>query len=150
MSLSIYSLNARGLKDLVKRKALFLYCKSKGTDFCFIQETHACSTDESFWKNQWGSQIWFSNGSNRSAGIAILKDKFKGQVLHTEKDRSGRWIILVVDINHNQFILINIYATNSKINNIGLFQDIESKVCLLLHNYPSPKVIWGGDFKYCL
>ncbi len=36
MSISIVSLNARGLRDNVKRKALFLYAKSFKTDFCFF------------------------------------------------------------------------------------------------------------------
>lgn len=80
----------------------FIFCKGKGTDFYFIQEIPACST-ESFWTNQWGCK-WFSNGSNQSAGDTILKDKFKGQMLYSEKDMSGRWIILVVHLTHNKFI----------------------------------------------
>lgn len=53
-------------------------------------------------------------------------------------------IILVVDINHNQFILINIYASKSKFSNLVLFQDTESKACSSF--YSLSKVIWGGDF----
>ncbi len=62
---------------MLKRKALFLFCKGKEADFCFIQETHACKEDVLFWRSQWGSDMWFSFGvSNRTAGVAILKDKF--------------------------------------------------------------------------
>ncbi len=43
MSISIVSLNARGLCDNVKRKALFLYAKSFKTDFCFFRSLTLCS-----------------------------------------------------------------------------------------------------------
>lgn len=42
--LSFCSLNARGLKDKVKRKGIFLFCKGQKSHFVFLQETH--STDE--------------------------------------------------------------------------------------------------------
>ncbi len=84
---------------MLKRKALFLFCKGKEADFCFIQETHACK-DVLFCKSQWGSDMWFSFGvSNRTAGVAILKDKFSGQVISHKTDDQGRWIIILVEIN---------------------------------------------------
>ncbi len=127
-----------------------MYCKGKGADFYFIQETHACSSDEFFGKNQWGTDMWFSNGSNKSAGAGILKDKFSGQILHFEKDIQVRCIILVVVTNYSYFILINIYATNKKSSNLLLFQDIESRASHLFSVYPVSKVIWGGDFNTVL
>ena len=30
--------------------------------------------DYSFWKNQWGDNIWKSYGSNNTAGIAIMSE----------------------------------------------------------------------------
>ncbi|CDQ93629.1 unnamed protein product [Oncorhynchus mykiss] len=68
MPISVFSINARGICNILKRKSLFLYCKGKSADFYFIQETHACSIDTAFWKCQWGNDIWFSFGTNRSAG----------------------------------------------------------------------------------
>lgn len=38
MSILVVSLNARGLRDNVKRKALFLYARSHKTDFCFFKK----------------------------------------------------------------------------------------------------------------
>lgn len=42
-SLSIISLNTRGLRDLTKRKALFLFCRRTNADLILLQETHSCS-----------------------------------------------------------------------------------------------------------
>lgn len=41
MSVSVLSVNARGARDQLKRKCLFLFFQNKGADFYFIQETHA-------------------------------------------------------------------------------------------------------------
>jgi len=61
--LSFCSLNARGLKDNVKRKGIFLFCKGqKKSHFVFLQETHSTVEDVSFWKLQWGETILFSHG----------------------------------------------------------------------------------------
>lgn len=82
MSISILSVNARGIRNLLKRNCLFLYCQNKGADFYFIQETHASEADVSFWRNQMGGgNVWFSFGSNRSAGVAILQGNFRGNII---------------------------------------------------------------------
>lgn len=127
-----------------------MYCKGKSADFYFIQETHACSTDTAFWKCQWGNDIWFSFGTNRSAGVAILKGNFKGHILSHEADNTGRWIILLVDVNHVQFIVVNNYAFNNKSSNCILFRDIERKISKIMSKFPLAKVIWGGDFNVVL
>ncbi len=37
--------------------------------------SHSNDKDVNFWKSQWGSEIWFSHGSEHSAGIYIFKQK---------------------------------------------------------------------------
>lgn len=94
MSVSILSINASGIRNQLKRKSLFLYCQSKGADFYFIQESHACEADVTFWRSQWGNDVWFSFGTNKSAGVLVLKGKFKGRIHSKQTDTEGRWIIL--------------------------------------------------------
>lgn len=72
VKLSCFSLNVRGIRDLSKRKALFLFCTSLKRDVYFFQETHSCFKDETFWRNQWGGNVLFCHGTNRSAGVLIL------------------------------------------------------------------------------
>ncbi len=62
MSLSIISLNASGLRENVKRKALFLFTKRFHFDFVFFQESHLVASDVNFWCSQWGNDIWLSHG----------------------------------------------------------------------------------------
>ena len=83
------SLNVRGIRDNLKRKAVCLFCKKCKADFYLLQETHALVTDYTFWKQQWGEDIWMSYGSNNSAGVAFLKGKFKGKVLKNKIHLEG-------------------------------------------------------------
>ncbi|KAA0720804.1 hypothetical protein E1301_Tti011443 [Triplophysa tibetana] len=94
MSISIISLNARGLRDITKRKALFLYAKSFKTDFCFFQESHSVASDAAFWKNQWNNDVWMAHGSERSAGVLTLKNLFAGDVLHYFSDPNGHFLLM--------------------------------------------------------
>lgn len=73
-SFSVIYLNVRGLRDAVKRKAVFfLFCKSSESDIILLQETHSCEMDVKFWRNQWGNIIYCSHhGSSHSAGVNFV------------------------------------------------------------------------------
>ena len=111
-SLSILSLNVRGMRDTVKRKALFLFCKRSEADIVMLQETHSFELDVKFWRSQWGNTIHYSHGSNNSAGVAILLHKFKGEVLETVKSSEGRWVMIVIKQDNGIFIVCNVYGYN--------------------------------------
>lgn len=68
-----------GLRNLTKRKAIFLYLKQFNSDFHFLQECHSVKEDFNFWRSQWGMDLWRSHGTSNSAGVCIfiaLKGKF--------------------------------------------------------------------------
>lgn len=58
-SLSILSLNVRGMRDIVKRKALFLFCKRSEVDIVLLQETHSTELDVKLWRSQWGNTVQY-------------------------------------------------------------------------------------------
>ncbi len=126
---------------------MFFHCQGTGADFCFIPESHVCSKDAAFWKGQWGNDVRFSFGTNRSVGIMILQ--VWGLNIEAEIDYLGQWIILVSEISHTQFILVNSYATNNKLSNYRIFQEIKTNMSQLLIKY-SAKIIWGSDFNTTL
>lgn len=128
MTTSVFSVNVRGIKNEVKRKSLFLFLQNKGADFYFIQETHSSELNISHWSSPWGRNVWFSHGSNHSAGVAILQGKFGGKIIKHDTDKDGRWLILMADINQSLVILVDIYASNSKSLNNIIFLTIENKV----------------------
>lgn len=91
MSLSIVTFNTRGLRNNIKRKALFFFAKKHKTDFCFIQESHSVPDDGKFWRPQWGNELWQAHGSEHSAGVTTLKLNFSGTLLLTTCDSSGHF-----------------------------------------------------------
>ena len=84
--MSFISLNARGLKNIVKRKAFFLFCKEQRDNCVFLQETHSTEEDVKFWKLQRGDSIFFSHGTSHSAGVMILFNRFPGKVINHISD----------------------------------------------------------------
>lgn len=146
MSLCLYSFNVRGIRDMLKRKAIFLYLKKFKADFYFLQETHALGTDYTFWRNQWGDDLWLSCASSNSAGVAILKGMFKGKILKSNVHLSGRWVILVLETEGNIVILGNIYGYNNKNENQTLLQSFEEEVSRLLSKFSNANLVLGGDW----
>lgn len=145
-ALNLCSMNVRGLRDSVKRKAVFLFCRSHNTDIIFLQETHSNIDDEKFWKSQWGDTIFFSHGSNSSAGVAVLLNKFNGCALESAVSNVGRWIILVLKIDNLQLIICNVYGPNKAAQAKDLFSELSLTLDTLKAKYKDAAIILGGDF----
>ena len=84
MSLSFVSLNAGGLRDNGKHKAVFLLAKQYKIDFFFLQITHSTANELNFGRSQWRNESWLSHGSEHSEGEDTLKNNFTGNMLHSD------------------------------------------------------------------
>lgn len=144
--ISLMSLNVRGIQDKVKRKAMFLFCKSNGSQCVFLQETHSTVSDSSFWSSQWGDKVLLSHGSSHSAGTAILFNNCPGKIISAKYDPNGHWLAVVLDIEHFFFILVNVYGYNNSKLNQNLLQEISSVISDLKRSYPTENIVVGGDF----
>ncbi len=68
----LVSQNVKGLKtNKVKRETIFNYLKENG-DIALLQETHSTPETEELWKNECGSESFFSHGTNNSCGVMIF------------------------------------------------------------------------------
>ena len=107
MALKLHTFNCRGLQDFFKRKKVFHYLKSLGTDVLFLQETHSDKSNESSWKSQWGEIAFFSSFSSNSKGVAILVRKnISVQLLSLFSDPEGRFLILKAVLNKLEMTLV--------------------------------------------
>lgn len=140
----VMSLNVRGLRDSIKRKAIFLFCKSKKPHCVLLQETHSNDSDEKFWTNQWGDKILFCHGTNRSAGTVL--NNFPGNIITSKKDINGHWILCVLSTEHSFIILGNIYRYSNINQNESLLSEINSLFDELKLRYPTNNIVLGGDF----
>lgn len=135
----------RGLKDLVKRKALFLFCKGRKAHCFLFQETHSSDLDVNFWTNMWGDQILFSHGTNRSVGVAFCFNRFPGDIITHRADEEGHWLMAVLRVESQLVILINVYGHRTSAQNKQMLEDITNAVseCKIL--YPTDCILLRGD-----
>lgn len=146
LNLSFISFNARGLRCNNKRKALFLFAKQFRVDFGYIQEAHSVKDDAKFWTTQWGNSLWFSHGSEHSAGVITLRNRFNGEVLQSVNDPDGHFVCLLLTCNDFFIIAVNLYGYNRKPENDNLLKAIENILKSWLEKYPRAYIIMGGDF----
>ena len=109
--IKILSLNVRGLRNHVKRRALFLYLKNQKADFYCLQETFSLEEDEVIWASEWGGKILFSHGTKHSKGTGILQrpnSLFSFKCLST--DPNGRFVIAKIKLGDEDFFLASVYA----------------------------------------
>ena len=143
MQLKIITLNVWGLNKTKKRRAIFRQLHIRKTSIAFVQETHSAPESENLWSAEWGSKISFNHGSKHSRGTAILLDR--DQQIKVNKEISsddGRILILDIEIDDEQFALVNIYAPNEIQALIKFFKRLEE----MLQSLESHRIVLGGDF----
>lgn len=113
-----------------------------------MQETHSYEVDTLFWENQWGDNIIFSHGSNRSGGVAICFNRFPGEIVASKIDKDGHWITVVVNLEGMFAILINIYRHNNAAirQNRLLLDSITENIVEFKNMYRIDFTLMGADF----
>lgn len=110
-----------------------------------MQETHSKVHDIIFWSKQWGDEVYFSHGTSRSAGVAILLNNFKGHIVYHMADEFGHWLILIINIDGLKFILVNIYGYNISRENRNLLEQIGLELDNLKLLHSTDNIIIVGD-----
>lgn len=113
-SIRFLSFNVRGMCDDIKCRKLFDIFKKNKYDVIMLQETHATAKDIYFWKNQWGGDVFYSNGTSASRGVMTLFRKgleFSIDSQYTDTD--GQLVILDSVIRNRKYYMINLYAPNT-------------------------------------
>ena len=142
---SIFSLNARGLGNNIKRRKIFDWLIEKGKCMYLLQECHSETSTDSAWKSDWHGNIEFSHGTTNSRGVAILlPDSMQIIIEDIIRDNAGKFLLLDCLISETHYIIVNIYAPTSdkKLDQapFGAF------LFDTLQKYPSQNIIIGGEF----
>ena len=112
MSLRLLSLNARGLRDTLKRRKIFNYYRTRA-DFVCLQETHSCEKDTIIWESEWGGNILFSHGETNSRGICVLMPKGSVEgITNIYRDLNGRILKFDITWKNEIYSICTIYAPN--------------------------------------
>ena len=143
----LLSLNVRGLRGKLKRISVYEFIKNKQIDICFLQETHCTAEDEITWKNEWGGEILFSNGTNLARGVMILlKPGLDLIVQKVTKDDHGRFIFLEGIYHGVTFRYINIYSPNLQNVQKQFYINLNNQLKTLIPEDEKENLVIGGDF----
>ena len=98
------------------------------------------------WKNHCNGDLYFSHGTTNSCGVLPIVGKNAEFVLKVEIiDDSGRYVILLCEIQYLTVLVINTYAPNKESAQVQFFKELcEILVLSTLENVDN--IIWGGDF----
>ncbi len=144
-SLNICTFNVRGLGDKTKRNAIFRSIRKNHKCIALLQETHSSVKIESLWRQEFGGTIIFSHGSSGACGVAIFIPRFiKANFTNTLCDSDGRYVGIDVEINSQNYFLLNIYAPTK---DHAIEQNIFlTKITDILKENSEKNIIIGGDF----
>ena len=114
--LTIFSLNARGIVSPRKLQSIIHEFNLLHCDIIFLQGTHvSCRKQAVCFERLWSGQCFWSFGTGKSAGVAVLfRSGFSGKIVRFLTDSDGRVLSLLIDLNGFKLNLVNlvIYSPN--------------------------------------
>ena len=141
----IIALNVNGLNAPTKRCRLTEWIQKQDPYICCLQETHFRLRDTYRPKVRGWKEIFYANGNQKKAGIAILiPNKIDFKIKNVTRDKEGHYIMTKGSIQEEDITIINIYAPN-----IGAPQYIRQLLTALKEEINSNTII-VGDFNTSL
>ena len=145
-SLSVVSLNVRGLHNSSKRHTVYRWLKENKYNLCCLQETYCTKSHDVRFKRGWSGDIFHSfSNSTHSRGVSVMICKgLKYNVTSHHSDDMGRLLLLNLEIDKQEFTVVNVYAPNEVHDRIVFFRYMQS----FINSYASNKnrLIIDGDY----
>lgn len=144
-SLKLVIWNVRGVRDPIKRSAVFAQLKKQRADVVVLVETHAEGSVQKTLKRPWMGWAYHSVHTTHSRGVSILVTKTTHFELQgSETDPEGRYVFLKVKIHGDPILLLAYYVPPP-------FQfSTLTKGFDFMAMYPNTPAIWLGDFNTVL
>ncbi len=143
-NVNLVSFNCNGL-GFVKKRQIVSQNLKKLNAIIFIKETHCTKEEERKRKKEWEFDIYFSNWTSKSSGVAILFPKnINFEICNKKSDSDGRLLILQTKIDENLYVLCNVYipTQDHKHDQINFLIDVKN----YLSTYQNENILLGGDF----
>ena len=110
----------------------------------FLQETHSTINDEIKWKYDFKGEVFYSHSKSNSCGVLICFISSKRLFIRNKLSES-RISILDVDIDDENFILINLYNPNTEAEQLKTLSKLK-EMLTKLHLTQNNNIICAGDF----
>ena len=131
---------------------MFEYFKTKidPKGILFLQETHSSIEIEKKWNHEFNGKLFFSHGKTNSCCVVIA---FYGIINYSVQkqliDSEGRILILEVEIENENYLLINLYNANTETEQLKTLS-ILSTLLEQIQNIDEKSIILGGNFSFFL
>ena len=145
-NLKICSLNVRGLKNKINRKALFKTLKPHEFDITAMQETYINEADKRTIEKELNGVLHFSCSTGRSKGLITHFSKNIKEENITLLETTDRVIISKVQQPENVYFVINVYAPCAEQDKILFYKNLERKIKNLINNDKWGSILCLGDF----
>ena len=139
--------NIKGIQVSKKRLKLFEYLKSNinFNGFILFQETHSSLNDEKQWKDEFNGPLFFSHGKTNSCGVATgFCGKNSFDLIDQKSDENGRILIIEAKINEDNFIVMNIYNSNTESEQSKTFSVLQNMLDDI--KISNKQIVFGSDF----
>ena len=113
--------------------------------FIQFQETHSSLNDEKQQKDEFNGPLFFSYGKTNYCGVATgVLGKNSFDLIDQKSDENGRILIIEAKINEYNFIVINIYNSNTESEQLKTFSILQN----MLDNIEisNKEIVFEGDF----
>ena len=145
VNFKLLSLNVRGIRSSIKRKAVFLWLNKQKADIIFLQETYSTKEVEATCEKQYKCKMFFSHGSNHSRGVMILiKDNLEFELKSCVLDTEGRYILVNATVQGSDYLFANIYTPNKVQEQCEFFSCLD-KLVETFQVSAEQKIVIGGD-----
>ena len=105
--ISIITLNVNGLNTQAKRHRLAEWIQKQDPYICCLQETHFRPSDTYKLKVRGWKKIFYANGNQKKAGVAILiSDKIDFKTKAVKRDKDGHYIMIKGSIQEEDITII--------------------------------------------
>lgn len=143
--ISVISVNCQGLNNLQKRRDVFHYLRNKKHSVYFLQDTHFEKNTEKNILAEWGYQGFFSSFTSNARGVAVMfNNNFEFKVKRVIKDTVGNYVMVLAEIQKNDFLFVNIYGPNR--DDPEFYTNVKQKI----NEFKAENVIVAGDFNLVL
>lgn len=141
MSLTIVSLNTKGLNHPAKRSSLWKTALSLKSDVLCVQETHFAQDSSPSCQYKLFPHIFKSCCMRKQRGVLIaIRNTVSFQFQKIIMDTEGRYIISLCMINSTQHTLVSLYASNQQ--KMSFFKSLLKKA----KNLQKGHLLLCGDF----
>ena len=110
-----------------------------------FQETYSSLNDEKQWKDEFNDPLFFSHSKTNSCGVATgFCGKNSFDLIDQKSDENERILITKAKINEDNFIIINIYNSNTESEQLKTFSILQNMLDDI--EISNKQIVFGGDF----